>query len=268
MGLVLCSTGALIGRPNGRNFYLLKDVAPRLRCDGLEFMFYETWHERIEEIKSVVKSLPLPVLVFHLEKQIGEHLSYERLDEALDIMKMNCRLARDIGAKKLVLHLWNGIVSDSNIDYNIEAFGKLNEIALEYGLLLTVENVVCNNKSPFEHLYTLIKKYPKISFTFDTKMAEFHKELDLLYDEKYRHVVDNIEHFHVNDCTCAYKDWSNLKVLPVGDGIVDFERFFSFLKEIGYNGTLTTEATCFDKTGFIDVEKMNCCLDKIRSYLN
>ena len=62
----------MIGRPNGRNFYLLKEVVPQLRCDGLEFMFYETWHDKIEEIKSVVKSLPLPVVVFHLEKQIGE----------------------------------------------------------------------------------------------------------------------------------------------------------------------------------------------------
>ena len=265
--MILCSTGALIGRPNGRNFYLLKDVVPKLRCDGLEFMFYETWHDRIEEIKSVVKALPLPVEVFHLEKQIGEHLSYERLDEALCIMKMNCELARSLGAKKLVLHLWNGVISDSNINYNIEALGKLNKIALDYGLLLTVENVVCNNKSPFEHLCALIEKYPDISFTFDTKMAEFHKELDLLYDEKYRHLVGNIVHFHVNDCTCSYKDWSNLRVLPVGDGIVDFDKFFRFLREFNYQGTLTTEATCFDKNGFIDIDKMNACLDKIREYL-
>lgn len=267
VALVLASTGALIGRPNGRNFYLLKEVVPQLRCDGLEFMFYETWHDKIEEIKSVVKSLPLPVVVFHLEKQIGEHLSYERLDEALSIMRLNCGLARDLGAKKLVLHLWNGVISDSNINYNIEAFGKLNEIALEYGLLLTCENVVCNKKSPFVHLCTLVEKYPDISFTFDTKMAEFHKELPLLYDEKYRHVVDNIAHLHVNDCTCAYKDWSNLRVLPVGHGIVDFDRFFSFIKEIGYDGTLTTEATCFDQTGFIHIDRMNSCLDRIREYL-
>lgn len=267
MSLVLCSTGAFIGRPNGRNFYLLKDIVPRLNCDGLELMFYESWHEKVDEIKALVNSLEKPVYVFHLEKQIGELLSYERVDEALNIMRLNCSLAKGVGAKKLVLHLWNGIISDSNIDFNIKHLGRLDEIAKEYGLLLTCENVVCKNSSPMSHLSKLVKCYPDIKLTFDTKMAEFHKELDLLYDPKYRHVVKNIEHFHVNDCTCAYKDWSNLRVLPLGDGIVDFDKFFSFLKSIGYNGTLTSEATCFDQGGVCDVEKMNRCIDKIRSYL-
>ena len=31
---------------------------------------------------------------------------------------------KDLGAKKLVLHLWNGIISDSNIDYNIKALNR------------------------------------------------------------------------------------------------------------------------------------------------
>lgn len=34
MRRVLCSTGALVGRPNGRDFRLLTGLADRLQCDG------------------------------------------------------------------------------------------------------------------------------------------------------------------------------------------------------------------------------------------
>ena len=38
MHQILCSTGALIGRPNGRDYRLLKQFCPQLECDGFEFM--------------------------------------------------------------------------------------------------------------------------------------------------------------------------------------------------------------------------------------
>ena len=47
MHRILCSTGALIGRPNGRDFRLLYGAADRLRCDGFEFMMYESWYEKL-----------------------------------------------------------------------------------------------------------------------------------------------------------------------------------------------------------------------------
>ena len=41
MNRILCSTGALIGRPNGRDYTLLNECAKRLDCDGFEFMIRE-----------------------------------------------------------------------------------------------------------------------------------------------------------------------------------------------------------------------------------
>ena len=40
MSKILCSTGALIGRPNNRDYTLIKEFAPRLECDGFEFMMF------------------------------------------------------------------------------------------------------------------------------------------------------------------------------------------------------------------------------------
>ena len=98
-------------------------------------------------------------------------------------------------------------------------------------------------------------------------MADFHKELDLIYDPNYRHMAKSFDHFHVNDRLGEYKDWSNLRVLHIGKGSVDFDRFFAFVKEINYQGDFTTEATSFDQSGRIDIDTLNKSLDKLKSYI-
>ena len=35
---ILCSTGAIIGLPNGRDYNLLKPFSEQLECDGFEFI--------------------------------------------------------------------------------------------------------------------------------------------------------------------------------------------------------------------------------------
>lgn len=267
MNKVFCSTGTMIGRPNGRNFKLLNDVCPELDCDGLEFLMYDTWYDKIDEIKEVLPTVSKKIYVFHLEKQIGELISQNRLDEALYKMEINCDLAKFLGAKMLVLHLYNGVISDKYIEYNMECYKYLEEIANKYDLVLTVENVVCNQKDPMTHLLSLIEKYPNIKFTFDTKMADFHKQLNLLYEEEYKHVWTHIAHFHVNDYLGGYKDWTNLRVLHLGNGDIDFDLFFKHVKKMGYKGDFTTEATSFDKDGIIYPNLLNETVSKIREYI-
>ena len=54
---VLISTGALLGYVNGKEFRILKEIVPRLDCDGLEVMMYRDWYERAEELVEVVNCL-------------------------------------------------------------------------------------------------------------------------------------------------------------------------------------------------------------------
>ena len=72
MNSILCSTGCLLGRPNGRDFSMLKDLCPQIKADGLELLMYDTWYGSEGAIATTVNSLNLPVPVFHLEKSIGE----------------------------------------------------------------------------------------------------------------------------------------------------------------------------------------------------
>ncbi len=270
MNAVLCSTGCLIGRPNGRNFRLLETCIDRLICDGFEFMVYEDWYACMPELADYLKRLPAAFPTLHCEKKIGEKLSseqYEEREEGFACFLKNCELAEAIGSLRLVLHLWNGMVSDSHIERNLEAFGRLFETARAHGLELTVENVVCNHADPWSHWNALLKEYPDASFTFDTKMAAFHGQLELLYEPENEPVLQHIHHFHVNDYGGGYKDWSHLKTLHIGSGNVEFAPFFSYLGKQGYKGYLTLEETSFAADGTIDFETLNQSIRAVRSYL-
>ena len=57
MNRILCSTGALIGRPNGRDYRLLEECVRRLECDGFEFMMYSTWYDQADALTAFLKEL-------------------------------------------------------------------------------------------------------------------------------------------------------------------------------------------------------------------
>lgn len=266
---ILCSTGALIGRPNGRDFTLLKKCVDALSCDGFEFMMYGSWHDRVDELKLFLKALDTSFPVFHVEKDVGNLISRNEegdVENAISVFEKNCSLARDIGSEALVLHLWGGIDSDKDIYNNISVYKRLREIAESFGLLLTVENVVCNHSDPTSNLSRLVSKYPDATFTFDTKMSEFHGQTELLYKEENEWLFSGIRHMHINDYNGGYMDWGNLKTLHIGEGKVDFLTLFKFLKSKEYKFDFTVEATSFDQSGAIDCDALNKTFARIRKY--
>ena len=259
MNKIYCSTGALIGRPNGRDYRLLKEFVQKLQCDGIELMIYPDWYADPEALIHYIKPLSLNIPVLHCEKAVSEHFSRggeEEKQEGIRKFEINCHIAEKLKAEKMVFHLWNGIISDSNIENNIEAYEQLNRTAEKYGLDFMVENVVCH-RDPMTHWEELAKRYPDIHFVFDTKMADFHRQMDLLYRPEYAWLQKHIRHYHVNDYGGGYMEWTNLKVLPVGKGHIDFNRFFAHLKETDYKGDFTLEATGFDAAGKVYFDLLN-----------
>lgn len=267
MNKVLCSTGAVIGRPLGEDYYkLLPECRDRLDCDGFEFMIYRDWYDQYERIAEYLVANKIYTPVLHMEKQIGERISRNQpgdTEYALEHFERNCSFAEWVGAKMLVLHLWGGLDSDYYIDHNIEMYPELRKIAESHGLLLTVENVVCAVSHPLEHMRKLKELFPDIKFTFDTKMAQFHREMDQLYDLPEEWIRDSIVHMHINDYSGGYMDWKHLQTLHIGDGDVDFERFFSFIKG-KYKGDFTVESTSVKPDGTVDYDKLNQSFRTIR----
>ncbi len=273
MSRVLCSTGAVIGNKNNRNHMLLPEIAKRLECDGFEFMLFGSWYDMIEKLKLDLSGMNLEFPVMHCEKKIGELLATgtgEDFTEALRKFEINCSLASVIGAEKMVMHLWNGLISDSHFENNVRAYSSVREIADKYDITLMVENVVCNCSSPMEHLKELRKVYPDISFTFDTKMAEFHNELGLIMNKDWEWLWtgNHIKHLHINDYAGGYMDWSNLRTLAIGEGHVDFDSFFKTVRKEKYNQDYTIEAQSINEDGTVDYDSINRCVRRIREEMN
>ena len=271
MHQIYCSTGALIGRPNGRDYRLLEKYCPQLECDGFEFILYDSWYPELDSIRDFLLSLRLNIPVMHCEKSLIEHISRggeEEEGEAFRKFRLNCGLARSLGARTMVLHLWNGVISDSHIENNLRVWPRLNETAEQHSLELLVENVVCR-RDPMTHWKELYRLYPDIRFVFDTKMADFHGQMELLYAPEYAWLWQegHIRHYHVNDYGGGYMDWNNLRVLPIGQGHIDFDRFFGFIKKTGYTGDFTFEATGFDREGRVDLDMLNRQFRKARAYI-
>lgn len=262
---VLCSTGAFIGRVNGRDHTLLPRLAPQLHCSGFEWLMYESWYDTLDQITDDFRASGLSIPVFHCDKQIGELLSRDEAgdrDTAVRLYTQNCRAAARIGASLLVLHLWGGSPSDRNIQRNIDAYPTLAAIADDYKLVLTIENVVCNRQDPMTHLVSLHERFPEVKFTFDTKMAAFHSQLELIYEPQYQWLFDEgaVAHLHVNDYGGGHMDWANKRALQLGAGHIDFPRFFQYIKDKGFQGFLTIESTSMSADG-IDLTALNNSLD-------
>ena len=269
MHQILCSTGALIGRPNGRDYRLLREFVPRLHCDGIELMIYSDWYADPRALITFLEPLQYNIPVLHCEKAVSEHFSKggeEEKREGLRKFRINCEIAKELQAGKMVFHLWNGIISDDHFENNLKIYGELHEIAKEYDIDLLVENVVCH-KDPMSHWKELYQAYPDIHFVFDTKMADFHRQLDQLYEPEYAWMTDHIRHYHVNDYGGGYMEWTNLKVLPVGKGHIDFDTFFRHLQETDYTGDFTLEATGFDSTGRVDFDLLNQQFESVKTRL-
>lgn len=271
MSKLYCSTGAMISSKNNRNYRLIEEYAPRIDCDGFEFLMYDSWYEDWEQIAEYLSKTDVDFPVFHVEKQVGELISRNEdgdMQLAHKLFEINCRMAKTIGAKRLVLHLWGGLPSDWHIAVNIEQFAKLRETAAGFDLLLMIENVPCNHENPLAHLTRLKERYPDIVFTFDTKFAQFHSELDIAFEEEYQWLWNGaVQHVHINDYDGGHKDWKRLRSLHPREGRIDFEAFFTHLKEATYEGTFTIESSSVQEDGSIDLEKLNGSLAYVRSLM-
>lgn len=251
MKKILCSTGALIGMPNNRDFSLIKKCVPNINSDGFEFMMYSTWYDKVPNLLKELKKCETEFPVMHCEKHIGEDLGKNadgNFYTAKEKFKVNCEIANEIGAKRMVMHLWDGIYSDTTIENNIKGYGELIKIAEENEIDLHIENVVCNHHDPLSNWKRLLNEYPDAKLIFDTKMAAFHNQMEDIYENQNKKLWENnIKHLHINDYNGGYMEWSKLKTLPVGEGIVNFNKFFDFINNIGYKGDYTIESTAFQK---------------------
>ena len=268
---ILPSTGAFIGRVNGRDPRAFLGIADRLDTDACEFMMYESFYGREEAVLSDFMATGLSFPVFHIEKRVGEYVGLggeADLSEARRRFLVNCRAAARLGARKMVFHLWNGLPSDRAFARHLSFFGECDRLAREHDLVLTVENVVCAVGDPHTHFAELLEAYPDIAFTFDTKMAAFHRaERGFFTAKETAPLAARVRHVHLNDYAGTPGDFSGLAVLHLGEGHLDIPAIAGEILSAGYDGTVTLECSCMRPDGTLVPEKMNASLALARRLL-
>ncbi len=256
MSKIYVSSGTIVGRINGFNHKLFIESAPYLECDGFEFMIFPTFFEKCKSVMGDLERAGLSIPITHADKDIGKYLSCSEegyRERAICEFNKNCEVAKLLGSKKIVLHLWGDLVSDRFIENNFSCLYELADAANKHSVKLLIENVPCAVKNPYFHLCRAANEYPNIKFVFDSRFSAFHMQHALFLESGW---FENgrIDHVHISDYIGPSGDFASLRPIPhLGEGIAELDWLLNKIKNI-YDGTYTLESpemhadfTCIDK---------------------
>jgi sugar phosphate isomerase/epimerase len=137
----------------------------------------------------------------------------------------------------LTLHFWMDprFVNQKTIAYKIVALKKLIERAKDVGITICLENL----SESSTHLAGVFASLPPLKLTLDIGHAQLLSKKNTSHGiiKKY---PERIRHIHLHDNRGGDSPADDLH-LPVGEGIIHFERIFKRLKTIGYCGTISIE---------------------------
>ncbi len=156
--------------------------------------------------------------------------------------------ASELGIEKLVLHPsyitgMGKFVIDRAKQYGIEAIGTILKKANRLGITLCIENMFpqalfLTQPHEFQEVF---ETFPEIRLTLDIGHANIggNRNRAIEFIQQYG---CRIGHIHVND-NFGKED----NHLPIGAGIIDFEKVIKGLKETPYDETMTIEVFSKDR---------------------
>lgn len=248
---ILSSTGTFIGRANGRDYRLIPQIAESTACDGFELMLLEDWSERLPVVCDFLLASGFLPETVHLEKNIGVLLSAgteKCAEEALEIYRRDMEAAARLGARLVVLHFWGGRLSDYLIDKNLPLIPLFYDIAAQYGILLTIENIPCVYGTPLFMWNRIAAYYPEAKFIFDTRFGGFHNEYKKIFASPH---WKNVCHMHISD----FGGEMIQPILHPGEGAMDFDDLFAAMPS--YPQAIAVESPVLAGDGTVDIEKLN-----------
>ena len=184
----------------------------------------------------------LPTFVW--TSDLYESLRKASIQETLDALEAGSEL----GIEKVVLHpgYITGLakfVLDKAKGYGMESIGAILKKATSLGITLCIENMFPQSNflsNPYE-FQEVFQSFPEIRLALDIGHANLgggkNKSSEFIHQYGYR-----IGHVHAND-NFGKED----NHLPIGAGIIDFEKILRELNEAQYDETLTLEVFSKDR---------------------
>ena len=250
----LLSTGVVTRFPDRPDLQPVLDLLPKLAVDGFELSMYCGWD--LEDAAQRLSATSLQFVAAHCDKRIGADLVLEP-DRGLAAFAANCRLAEAVGAKLVVLHLWELPPGDRELDRNLDVLPSLLDEADGHGLTLAVETLPGTAATPLENIRRAVERDERCRVTLDTEFLAFADQLDAAFEEDWLWETGRVAHVHVKDWGGDLRDRNGLRryLLP-GEGVIDFEHVYGSLAERGYDGAMTLEISALDVEGAVLPERL------------
>ncbi|HKP18046.1 MAG TPA: TIM barrel protein [Gaiellaceae bacterium] len=231
-------TGCVTREPDFADHHRIRRHIPPVE---LEVSIHKDWDE------GVVDDLAgLPIVTAHAVKAIGATLSGD--DPAFDRFALDCRIASALGARLLVLHLWELPDGDRYLDRNLAHLPALLDLAEEHGLALTVETVPCTAGTPVENVVRACERDDRCRVTLDTEFLGLHGQLDAALE-----IAELVAHVHAKDFRPDVWGTKPRRYFLPGEGVLDI---FGFLERLRHDGTVTLEFSAVRDDGTVDAVRL------------
>lgn len=165
---------------------------------------------------------------------------------SVDICKKALDIAEEIGAKKAVFHSGFNPLNPPSVRkhwFNIFAveFRKILDYAKDREIIIASENVWDIESEYFDFVASNFRD-DNSKFCFDIGHSQIYltKVNHAEFFKKYRKLIT---HIHVHDNNITAED----EHLHIGEGIIDFEKYITLIKDNGINPTYTLEVKFDDK---------------------
>src|ERR1051326_8942938 len=134
----LASTGFVNRFPDAAPHEAIVEWFPRLDVDGFELSIGRVWDA--DRVAHDLGAAGLRFDTAHADKRIGAQL-LDDPEGAVAELASNCRLAAGLGARLIVLHLWELPVGDRRLEENLALLPACLDVAEAAGLMLAVETI-------------------------------------------------------------------------------------------------------------------------------
>ena len=236
---------------------------------GCEFFYpyNKTEEEKLCYLNSIKEYLKYDIeFVCHLPYgKLNNLATYDNIEEVLHRLKDAIDFASNMPVTKLTLHpgeLDGTLTKEEAIKVASKHIKELCIYAKKYNMIFMLENLGGKHelmKTPEEYieLKTLIDE-DNVKFIFD--VAHYHSSYaDKIYNKSIVNVIktlkDDLYHLHISD-----NDGTRDSHSKIGEGNIDFKEYFNCLREIEYQGLLSSEVL------FNTSEELMATSDKIDTY--
>jgi sugar phosphate isomerase/epimerase len=244
---------------------------PMLDVDGLEVLFAHNWYQDAEQIAADLRPSGLRFPVVHAEKSIGPAMGSAQMEEralGLERLTINCRFGAQIGATRLVLHLWGRPGSDEHFERNLDMLDACLTIADNAGLELAVEAIPCDYADPLSNVHRAMEQDRRCLVALDTEFLALHQQLEESLAASWLWQDGRVRHVHIKDYDGQMAEPNGYRrYLHPGQGHIDFPGFFKGLEAQGFQGTISLEASGVQQDDRIDIARIQKSLAYLRALL-